>query len=105
MRQFFLLIVALLLLSACSHLRGYTPAYQQGNVIDQKRLALLKPGMSKEEVAYVIGTPIVDNLFAQDRWDYVYTYQPSTGHVLEKQKASVFFRDGGFDRYVIGQKT
>ena len=46
---------------------------QQGNVITQEMIDRLKPGMSRSQVAYVMGEPVMHNIFDDGRWDYIYT--------------------------------
>jgi len=46
---------------------------QQGNVITQDMVDRLKPGMSRSQVAYVMGEPVLRNTFDDNRWDYVYS--------------------------------
>jgi len=65
---------------------------QQGNVIDQKALNQLKPGMTRRQVQFVIGSPMVADVFHQDRWDYIYRMQPGTGKV-EEQHVTFYFEN------------
>jgi hypothetical protein len=60
--------VAILGLSACV----YRIPIQQGNHLDAETLAQVKPGMTHTQVRYLLGTPLVDGGFQNDRWDYVY---------------------------------
>ena len=63
---------------------------QQGNVITQEMIDQLKPGMTKRQVAFVMGEPVVRNPFDEDRWDYVYTIKiPRTDQI--QTKMSLFF--------------
>ena len=48
---------------------------QQGNVITQVMIDKLKPGMTRSQVRYILGNPILDDALNQDRWNYVYTIQ------------------------------
>ncbi len=71
----------------------YRPDIQQGNVITQKKVNLLKPGMSQQQVRFILGTPLLVDPFHQNRWDYVY----SIAHdhkVKEEKKLSIVFKDG-----------
>ena len=79
---------ALLLLSAftaCSSLPVpqfpgvYKIAIQQGNIITQEMIDQLEPGMTRRQVIFVMGTPLVRDPYNQDRWDYVFNYQPGGG--------------------------
>ena len=63
---------------------------QQGNVIMQDEVNLLEPGMSRRQVQFVMGTPMVADVFHQDRWDYIYRLQPGYGEVTE-ERITLFF--------------
>ena len=77
---------------ACSLPRVYRLSVQQGNVITQEMIDGLKPGMTREQVAYVMGEPVVRNPFDDSRWDYVYTLRVP-GYLDETMKMSLFFTD------------
>jgi outer membrane protein assembly factor BamE len=51
----------------------------QGNIITQEMIDQLEPGMTRRQVVFVMGTPLVRDPFQQDRWDYVFNYQPGGG--------------------------
>ena len=51
----------------------YRPIIQQGNVVGQEQVNELLPGMSKRQVKFLLGTPMLSDVFHADRWDYVYT--------------------------------
>ena len=70
---------------------------QQGNYISQEMVSQLKIGMTKEQVRYVLGTPLVADIFHADRWDYVYYKDPRRG-TREARKIAVFFEDGKLAR-------
>ena len=88
-----LLTALALLLCSCSLPRVYRLAVQQGNVITQEMVDSLKPGMTHEQVAYVMGEPVVRNPFDDRRWDYVYTFRVP-GYVDDQKMLSLFFTDG-----------
>ena len=73
--------------------RLYRITVQQGNVITQEMVDRLKPGMTHEQVAYVMGEPVVRNPFNDDQWDYVYTLQVP-GRTEQQRKLSLFFKNG-----------
>ena len=50
-------------------------------------------GMSREQVRFVLGTPLVSDIFHADRWDYVYRFQPGKGAAQER-RLTVIFEDG-----------
>jgi len=91
---------ALLALAGCSGiadwLGSYTIDIQQGNYVSQEMVSRLKPGMSKEQVRFVMGTPLITDIFHADRWDYVYYNKYPGGKTVERRLA-VFFKDGRLD--------
>lgn len=66
---------------------------QQGNVIDQAALNQLRPGMTRRQVQYVMGSPMVADVFHQDRWDYIYRLQPGRGDVTQEHVTLYFEND------------
>ncbi len=68
----------------------------QGNVVDQRMVSQLRRGMTREQVRFVLGTPLVVDAFRQDRWDYVYLFKPGRGEA-ERRVLSVFFVDDLLD--------
>jgi outer membrane protein assembly factor BamE len=79
---------------------GVTPYridIQQGNFVSQEMVSQLKPGMSKEQVRAVLGTPLLTDIFHAERWDYVYWREQSDGK-RESRKLVVYFDDGKLAR-------
>ena len=70
----------------------YTLEIQQGNIIDQSMVDQLRPGMNKRQVLYIMGSPMLDDVFHKNRWDYLYSDQPDGGDRVQKQ-ISLFFDD------------
>ena len=73
--------------------RVHKVTVQQGNVITQEMIDRLKPGMTKEQVAFVMGEPVVRNAFNQDRWDYIYSVEVR-GRFAESRRVTLHFEDG-----------
>jgi len=72
--------------------RLYRVTVQQGNVITQNMIDQLKPGMTRRQVAYIMGEPVLRNTFNEDRWDYIYTiYLP--GYYDQETRMSLYFQD------------
>jgi outer membrane protein assembly factor BamE len=95
-----LLLPVCLALGACGAPRLITPyrmEIQQGNYISQEMVAQLKPGMTREQVRYILGTPLVTDIFHGERWDYVYT-RDRQGRPYEERKISVIFENGKLAR-------
>lgn len=65
---------------------------QQGNAISQDAVDQLKVGMTDEQVRFLLGSPLVTDLFRSDRWDYVSYFKPGHGP-LEERRLTVFFDD------------
>jgi len=79
---------------------GVTPYridIQQGNYISQEMVAQLKPRMTKEQVRFILGTPMVTDIFHSDRWDYVYWRETPKG-AREQRKLTVLFEQGQLAR-------
>lgn len=72
--------------------RVHKVTVQQGNVITQEMIDSLKPGMTRAQVAFVMGEPIVRNTFDRDRWDYIYTVEVP-GIYDEEKRISLYFQD------------
>jgi outer membrane protein assembly factor BamE len=96
-----LALLAAALLPACKSVEvpkvpGITPyrmVIQQGNFISQEMVAQLKPGMSKEQVRFVLGTPLVTDIFHADRWDYVFFRETPDGKKEQRNLSVVFEKD------------
>jgi outer membrane protein assembly factor BamE len=70
---------------------------QQGNVVTQDMVDQLQPGMSRNQVQYIMGSPIVVDVFHQERWDYLYWLQiPGDEPVLKT--LTLHFDNGYLDR-------
>lgn len=85
-----------LLLPACSVtklLDPYLVDVRQGNYVTQEMMAQLKPGMTKDQVRFILGTPLIADVFHADRWDYLYRFKPGRGEIQQRH-VSVFFSEG-----------
>jgi outer membrane protein assembly factor BamE len=94
---YYLSLLTSLTLASCStilnHLPGvYTIDIQQGNIIEQPMVDQLKPNMNKRQVLYIMGSPMLNNVFQKNRWDYLYSNQPSREDRVQKQ-LSLFFKN------------
>jgi outer membrane protein assembly factor BamE len=83
-------IVFLLCVAGC--VTTYRTEIQQGNVLTQEMLEKLKPGMTKSQVRFVLGTPLINDPFHPDRWDYVYMYRKNLHAPAETRNLSVVFQ-------------
>lgn len=72
----------------------YRPDVQQGNWITAQQVEQLQEGMTREQVQYLLGTPTLQNVFRDNRWDYPYYNKPGYGEI-EQRIFTVWF-DGDF---------
>jgi outer membrane protein assembly factor BamE len=98
-RLAFLAAAATIVLAACAEppkIPGITPyrmEIQQGNFVTQEMVSRLEPGMSKDQVRSILGTPLLADIFHADRWDYLYTREGQDGK-REERRLVVHFSDG-----------
>lgn len=71
-------------------LKSYKMEIQQGNVVTSKMLLQLRPGMTKSQVRYIMGTPLIVDSFHGNRWDYFYQLRQQ-GKVIEKRRVILDF--------------
>ena len=87
------------LLAACNSFNPYKIDVQQGNVLTQEMVAQLKPGQTREQVRFILGTPLLADVFHQQRWDYVYSYRKGRSGEVETRQFSVYFdKDNRLER-------
>lgn len=99
MKRFFLILPWLTLCSACSgvnqvtsYITPYRIDVRQGNWVNQEMVSQLKPGQTRDQVRFILGSPLVADMFHADRWDYIYRFQPGHGEA-EQRRLVVFFQD------------
>lgn len=93
------LLFLLPLIAACSstpeitkYLTPYKIDVRQGNMVTQEMVAQLKPGLNRDQVRFILGTPLVTDMFHADRWDYIYRFQPGRGEA-QQRVLTVHFQD------------
>jgi outer membrane protein assembly factor BamE len=96
-RALSIVLVAVPLAAGCGPI-VYRMEIQQGNYISQEAASQLKAGMTKDQVRFVLGTPLITDIFHEERWDYVYRRQRANSRALEERRLSVFFKDEKLDR-------
>jgi len=70
----------------------YRPDIQQGNFVSQEMLNQLKVGQTRDQVKFILGTPLLTDAFHADRWDYPFYLARGNGE-LTTSRVSVFFKD------------
>lgn len=82
------IVFAILSLSACS---SWVFRYDipQGNYLDQKNIDKLQVGMTKEQVKFILGSPVVVDAFNDDNWHYVYKLKSGRSKKFNMQKSFI----------------
>ena len=74
---------------------------QQGNILTSDVVAQVKPGMSREQVKFLLGNPTIEFPFDHNRWDYPFSFKSGKkGTALQRYHVTVFFNKGGVERVV-----
>lgn len=85
-----------------SRIAGIVTPYQidvvQGNFVSSEQVARLTPGMPRQAVRDLLGTPLLLSVFHSDRWDYVFTFKRK-GEEPQLRKVTVFFKNEALDRF------
>ncbi|MGK2888192.1 MAG: outer membrane protein assembly factor BamE [Candidatus Malihini olakiniferum] len=98
--------MVVMLTAGCSTLERlvYRPDINQGNYLAPTDVAKIYTGMTKQQVAYTLGTPMMEDPFGSDTWFYVFRQQP--GHEAVKQQTlTLNFRQDGILTNVKNQPT
>ena len=86
-------------LTGCESVRNWTPTFlqpyrpdvQQGNVVTQEMVEQLRQGMTRDQVRFLLGTPLVTSLFHQERWDYVYYLKRGKGSEEQMRRLTIYY--------------
>jgi outer membrane protein assembly factor BamE len=108
MRLIFTRLLVLGLFAALASGCVYRMDIQQGNYLEGKTVDQLQVGMTRSQVRYLLGTPMVPDLFDKDRWDYLYYFQRGRLKRPEQRHVIVFFKDdkvASFDRDNVPQSA
>ena len=92
-----LLLFAVMAQTACSTILNNVPGVysitiQQGNIVDQAMIDQLRPRMSKRQVLFIMGSPMLEDFFHENRWDYLYYNKPSGSDLVQK-KVTLYFEN------------
>jgi outer membrane protein assembly factor BamE len=99
------LILNLLLISAAASSGCvYKAALSQGNLLKQEDLDQVKIGMTRNQVRFLLGTPMIDDPFHEERWDYVYYLKVGRDNATYKRWVSIFFDGDNVSRIVADQE-
>jgi outer membrane protein assembly factor BamE len=79
-----------------SFLTPYRPDVQQGNIVTSEMAENVHPGLTRDQVRFILGTPLLVSVFHQDRWDYVYYLRRNDGET-QKRRLTVTFASSKVD--------
>ncbi|MFQ5636341.1 MAG: outer membrane protein assembly factor BamE, partial [Gammaproteobacteria bacterium] len=88
------LIVAAILLGGCV----YRVDVQQGNLLEESDVNAVQVGMTRSQVRFLLGTPVIQDSFHRDRWDYIYYFRKGRRRAAERNWLIVFFDDDRVSR-------
>lgn len=103
MRQ---ILLSVLLIAALAASGGcvYQANLSQGNLLKQEDLDQVEVGMTRSQVRFLLGTPMIDDPFHSDRWDYVYFIRIGRKPATFKRWVSIHFSGDVVDKIVDGQE-
>ena len=78
---------------------------QQGNYLEEDVIEQVEPGMTRSQVRFLLGTPMVADPFHSERWDYVYYFKPGRGRSPEMRHLTVYFQDDAVARLEHGTES
>ncbi|HNP63203.1 MAG TPA: outer membrane protein assembly factor BamE [Woeseiaceae bacterium] len=87
--RLFLTFACFMVLSACV----YRANIAQGNLIERKDLDQVEIGMTKSQIRFLLGTPMINDPFTANRWDYVYYLTIGRRDAVQKRWVSIYFVD------------
>jgi outer membrane protein assembly factor BamE len=87
-------LASMLAVSACV----YRMDIQQGNLLDLEEVEQLEVGMTRSQVRFLLGTPMVIDSFDADRWDYVYSLQRGRSRQITRRHLIVWFEGDNVTR-------
>ncbi len=100
--KLFLLILPfaaiLLAVQGCSFPGVYKINVQQGNIVTEDMLVRLKPGMTRKQVHFALGNPVIENVFDSSEENFLYTYQQAGGDI-EYQRVTIYYNDDIYLRH------
>ena len=86
-------LMGLAMLAGCSLPGVYKIDIQQGNVVTQDMIDQLRPGMTRQQVRFIMGSPLIQDTFHPNRWDYLYSLQAAGGQRKQERVSLVFNGD------------
>ncbi|WP_207064034.1 outer membrane protein assembly factor BamE [Motiliproteus sp. SC1-56] len=99
MQKAIIIVSFIIGLAGCSFFPGvHKIDIQQGNLVTQEMVDQLRPGMTKRQVRFVLGTPLIMDTFNQQRWDYLFTFKEG-GEPRQQERLTLFFEDDALTHF------
>ncbi len=89
----FAVVLFTVITSAVTACKVYRPEINQGQSIKYEAVSSVKNGMTREEVKAILGTPLIQDVFNQNRWDYVYKLIDRDRTITEEKKITILFEN------------
>ena len=106
MKQFSKIILSLyfaIFIVNCSNLSPYKVPILQGNIVEADDIERLKPGLTKDQVKYLLGTPLASSPLNAKRWDYYYSIKIGDRNFGEKKLTLIFSENGNLDSWNLSE--
>jgi outer membrane protein assembly factor BamE len=81
----------------------YRPDIQQGNFVSKEMLAQIKPGMTRDQVRFIMGSPLLNDIFHENRWDYPFRFARGNGELTTSSVIVYFDKEGKVERFEGGE--
>ncbi len=94
MKQILLTIISLTFILVLHGCAIHKIDIQQGNIFDEDLARQIEPGMTKKEVEFILGQPLIISAFNSDSWHYIYDLKLGDGSKSETKQLSLLFEDG-----------
>jgi outer membrane protein assembly factor BamE len=102
-----LVVVGALTLAGCESMRSWAPTFiqpyrpdvQQGNVVTQEMVDQLRESMTRDQVRFLLGTPLLTSVFHRERWDYIYYLKRGKGGETQERRLTVYFKNDRLASY------
>tara|TARA_B100001113_G_C21060049_1_gene600728 strand:+ start:53 stop:394 length:342 start_codon:yes stop_codon:yes gene_type:complete len=104
-RAFLIIILFTIGVSSCSYFTPFKVAVLQGNIIEDKDVEQLVKGLSRDQVQYLLGTPLLNSPIHQNRWDYFYSVKVGEMVVGEKKLSLSFDENQRLDSWILEETT
>ena len=100
-KAFLIIILSLGGVTACSTFAPFKVAILQGNIIEDKNVEQLAKGLTKDQVQYLLGTPLLNSPIHQKRWEYFYSVKVGETVIGEKKLSLTFNEDEKLDTWIL----